>query len=56
MISSTSPLDVPGVPSRLRPGELVEILRSERERAGNRIAERLAPRRPRPAKPPARKK
>lgn len=32
-----SPLDVPGVRSRLRRGELVELIRSERERAGERI-------------------
>lgn len=28
-----SPLDVPGVRSRLRPGELVAIIRAERERS-----------------------
>jgi hypothetical protein len=32
--STESPLDVPGVSSRLRRGELVEVLRAERQRSG----------------------
>lgn len=37
-----SPLDVPGVRSRLRPGELVELLRAERARSGEEIVEALS--------------
>ena len=37
-----SPLDVPGVKSRLRRGELVEIVRGERARSGDAIAEALS--------------
>jgi hypothetical protein len=40
--SSRSPLDVPGVQSTLRSGELVRLIRTERGRAGNRITERFA--------------
>jgi hypothetical protein len=34
-----SPLDVPGVKSRLRRGELVTVLRAERERAAEAIVD-----------------
>jgi hypothetical protein len=37
MAATGSPLDVPGVRSRLRRGELTELLRSERERAGEKV-------------------
>jgi len=37
-----SPLDVPGVRSRLRRGELTTLVREERERPGERIAAALS--------------
>ncbi len=40
-----SPLDVPGVRSRLRPGELVGLIRAERARAGEATVEALSRRR-----------
>lgn len=51
--STRSPLDVPGVRSTLRPGELVALIREEREATGTRIVEglsdtRLQPPTPRP--------
>jgi hypothetical protein len=39
--STRSPLDVPAVRTALRPGELVEMLREEREQAGDRILDAL---------------
>ena len=36
-----SPLDVPGVPTALRRGELVEIIREERAGSGSRVLETL---------------
>ena len=58
-----SPLDVPGVRSRLRPGELVQLLRAERARSGEAILEALSNRRlqrakarPKPRTAPVRKK
>lgn len=56
-----SPLDVPGVTSRLRTGELVDIVRGERERAGDSVVDALADRRspagrPQPRLKAARKK
>lgn len=45
-----SPLDVPGVRTRLRRGELVDLLRSERRRSAAAVLEALPGRRP-----PARK-
>jgi len=36
VLTTRSPLDVPGVRSTLRRGELVELIREEREAAGNR--------------------
>jgi hypothetical protein len=52
--ASRSPLDVPGVSSALRPGELVALVREERERSGERILAALADRRgqPRPSSAP----
>lgn len=44
--SIKSPLDVPGVASRLRPGELVELVRAERERTGDSATKALSSRRP----------
>ncbi len=53
VLSDRSPLDVPGVRSRLRRGELVALVREERERSAERILEalnkRLQPSRARPA-------
>ncbi len=40
--STESPLDVPGVRSRLRRGELVELVRTERARSGDVIVEALS--------------
>ncbi len=46
-----SPLDVPGVRTTLRRGELVALIREEREAAGTRIVDELATKREPPAKP-----
>jgi prevent-host-death family protein len=35
-----SPLDVPGVPTKLRRGEVLEWLRTSREESGDRLLER----------------
>lgn len=43
-----SPLDVPGVASRLRAGELVKLVREERERAGATVLEALSNKRLQP--------
>jgi antitoxin (DNA-binding transcriptional repressor) of toxin-antitoxin stability system len=60
---SESPLDVPGVRSRLERGELAEILRAERERSGEALVDALCNKRlqrpkarPRIRSTPARKK
>lgn len=37
-----SPLDVPGVKSKLRRGELVELVAEERERSGDTVLQALA--------------
>jgi len=37
VVPDRSPLDVPGVKSRLRRGELVSLIREEREQSGQRI-------------------
>ena len=42
VVADRSPLDVPGVRSRLRPGELVALVREERERSGERILKALS--------------
>jgi hypothetical protein len=42
VVSDRSPLDVPGVRSRLRRGELVALVREEREGAGERILRALS--------------
>ncbi|MEK6614067.1 MAG: type II toxin-antitoxin system Phd/YefM family antitoxin [Candidatus Binatota bacterium] len=42
VVADRSPLDVPGVRSRLRRGELVALVREERERSGERILEALS--------------
>jgi len=42
VVSDRSPLDVPGVRSRLRRGELVALVREERERSGERILKALS--------------
>lgn len=54
VVTSRSPLDVPGVRSSLQRGELVAMIREERAGAGNRVAEalsnpRLQPPGPKPA-------
>jgi hypothetical protein len=43
VVSDRSPLDVPGVKSRLRRGELVSLIRGEREQSGQRILRSLYP-------------
>lgn len=50
-----SPLDVPGVRTRLKRGELVDLLRAERERAGTHVLEALSRSRVRKATRPARR-
>lgn len=57
VVSDRSPLDVPGVRGRLRRGELVELVREEREAAGDRIVRTLANKsaKPAPARPAATK-
>ena len=50
VVSDRSPLDVPGVRSRLRRGELVALVRGERERSGSRAARALSRKRSQPAK------
>ena len=42
VVSATSPLDVPGVRTRLARGELVALVREERDRSGERILEALS--------------
>jgi hypothetical protein len=42
VMPTQSPLDVPGVRSRLRSGELVELVRAERARAGEAVLEALS--------------
>jgi Antitoxin Phd_YefM, type II toxin-antitoxin system len=42
IIATRSPLDVPGVRSSLRRGELVDLIREERAGAGDRIVAALA--------------
>jgi hypothetical protein len=49
-VPSGSPLDVPGVRSALRRGELEEIIRAERRRSGDRVVDALSPPRAQPAK------
>lgn len=51
-----SPLDVPGVRSTLRRGELVALVRDEREASGTRIVDRLTRKRPLPVKPQAKRR
>jgi hypothetical protein len=41
VVADRSPLDVPGVRSKLRRGELTSLVREERERSGERIVEAL---------------
>ena len=45
-----SPLDVPGVRTTLRPGELVELIREGREAAGLRVVDGLSNKRLQPTK------
>lgn len=42
VVPDRSPLDVPGVRTRLRPDELVALVRQERERSGERILTALS--------------
>lgn len=42
VVTTRSPLDVPGVRSSLRRGELVALVREERAGSGNRIVEVLS--------------
>jgi hypothetical protein len=48
--STESPLDVPGVSSRLRRGEVVEVLRAERRRSGKALVGALSRKRSQRAK------
>ena len=50
IVSDRSPLDVPGVKSRLRRGELVDLIRDERKRSGERILRALPDESSRPAR------
>lgn len=45
VVQAGSPLDVPGVRARLRRGELVDLLRSERRRSAAAVLEALPNRR-----------
>ena len=51
VVATRSPLDVPGVRSSLRRGELVDLIREERASAGDRIVAALPNRRVRPTGP-----
>lgn len=42
VVAARSPLDVPGVRSTLRRGELVELVREERARSGERVMDELS--------------
>jgi antitoxin Phd_YefM of type II toxin-antitoxin system len=42
VVADRSPLDVPGVRSKLRRGELTSLVREEREQSGERIVQALA--------------
>ncbi len=46
VVADRSPLDVPGVRSKFRRGELTELVREERARSGERAVEALATPRP----------
>lgn len=50
VVATQSPLDVPGVRSSLRRGELVDIIREERKAAGERIVDGLSNRPVQPMK------
>jgi hypothetical protein len=50
VVSDRSPLDVPGVRSQLRRGELVRLVREERERSGSRVLRALSNPRLQPTK------
>jgi len=54
--ASRSPLDVPGVSSALRPGELVALVREEREQSGERVLAALSDGRGQPPSRPTSKK
>ena len=57
VVSDRSPLDVPGVRTRLRRGELVKMIREERERSGDQVLKVLSNKPPqRPKARPALKK
>jgi len=48
VVSDRSPLDVPGVRSRLRRGEVVALVREEREQSGERVLKALSDKRLQP--------
>jgi hypothetical protein len=50
VVSNRSPLDVPGIRSRFRRGELVALVREERERSGDRVLMALSNKRSQPSK------
>jgi hypothetical protein len=61
VVSDRSPLDVPGVRSRFRRGEVVGLVREEREQSGARVLmalsnQRLQPRKARRSRTPRRGK
>ncbi len=51
VVNMDSPLDVPGVRSSLKRGELVALIREERAGAGDRIVEAVSTKRARPTEP-----
>jgi hypothetical protein len=50
VVSDRSPLDVPGVRSRLQRGELTALVREERRRSGDRVLNALSNQRLQPTK------
>src|SRR5262249_59594560 len=50
VVSDRSPLNVPGVRSRLRRGELVQLVREQREASGMRVIAALSTKRIQPAR------
>jgi len=42
VVAGQSPLDIPGVRTRLRAGELVALVREERQRSGQRVLDALS--------------
>ena len=55
VVTTRSPLDVPGVGTSFRRGELVNLIREEREGAGARVVDALSTKRSRPTRRRAKK-